>query len=167
MTEIDEDLLITQINEQVILIEPDINAELEGVYNIRKQYEIYFKYTAKIIDALPDESVAFITESLKKYDKIEVNRILVEPIHAFLLDRLLDTLMSLIEFDSDNYESITHQLQCEAANLPWYDPVEEIWMNRLSIDEEFTIKAQFTSAGKLNDYLDGEFKLDEVQGKPE
>lgn len=166
MTNIDEDLLITQINEQAVLIAPDVNAELDGVYNVRKQYEIYFKYTAKIIDALPDESVTFITESLQEHDKIEINRVLVEPIHAFLLDRLLDTLMSLIEFDSDNYESITHQLQCEAANFPWYDPDEEIWMNRLSTDEEFAIKAQFTAAGKLNDYLDGEFKLEEVQGKP-
>lgn len=159
MTKTDEDLLITQINEQAILIAPDVNAELEGVYNVRKQYEIYFKYTAKIINALPDESVAFITESLKEHDKIEINRILVEPIHAFLLDRLLDTLMSLIEFDSDNYESITHQLQCESANQPWFDPDDEIWMNRLSEDEEFALKKQFINAGKVNDYLDGETEV--------
>lgn len=162
MTDISHEEIQQQVNEQAIIIASNLSKELEGVYNVRKQYEIYYKYTTIIVSSLPEATVSTINNALKDHDKVEFNRVLVEPIHAFLLDSLSSALLDLIEFDSDNYESITHQLQCEAANFPWYDPDEEIWMNRLSIDDEFAIKAQFTAAGKLNDYLDGEFKLEEV-----
>lgn len=159
MTDISHEEIQQQVNEQAIIIASNLNKELEGVYNVRKQYEIYYKYTTIIVSSLPEATVSAINNALKDHDKVELNRVLVEPIHAFLLDSLSSALLDLIEFDSDNYESLTHQLQCECASQPWFEPDDEIWMNRFSEAEEFALKAQFINAGKINDYLDGETEV--------
>lgn len=112
-----------------------------------------------MVNSLPEATVFVINEALKGHGSVDFNRVPVDPIHAFLLDSLLSAILDLVEFDSDSYESLTHQLQCESASQPWFDPDNEIWMNRSSEDEEFDLKKQFINAGKINDYLDGETQI--------
>jgi hypothetical protein len=159
MMAISDEEIREQVFEQAITIAPDLNKEIYGIYNVKKQYEIYYKYTSKMLNSLPETTVSTIREALKAHGSVDFNRVPVEPIHAFLLDTLQSAILDLVEFDSDSYESLTHQLQCESASQPWFDPDDEIWMNRSSEDEEFTLKERFIKAGKLDDYLDGETEI--------
>ena len=158
MNGLSEDIVLSQITEQTKRFGKQLKDDLEGVYNVRKQYEIYFKYTALIIEALPEESVSFINDAFKEHGQREFCRIMVDPIHAFLLDRLSDELINLVEFNSE-YGSFMNQLACEAMSKPWFDPDDEIWANRFSVADEFALKAKFKAAGRLDDYLDGEYEL--------
>lgn len=151
-----EDLINAQIDEQVSKVVQQLDDELKGVYNVRKQFEIYFKYTAIIIEALPKETVNTITDALKEHGQMEFCRIKVDPIHAVLHQKLSDAQLDLFEFDSEHYESPLHQMQCEASSQPWFDPDNDMWMNRFSDEKEFALRQQFKDAGRLDDYLDGE-----------
>tara|TARA_Y100001973_G_C5149072_1_gene307076 strand:+ start:117 stop:758 length:642 start_codon:yes stop_codon:yes gene_type:complete len=58
-------------------------------------------------------------------------------------------------YDRTLYNCYTQQLQAESAEEPWYDPLNEMWCNRLPEDEEFELRQKFNDAGRLDDYIDG------------
>ena len=43
----------------------------------------------------------------------------------------------------------------ESADIPWWCPANEEWMNRFSENDEFKLRNEFKMAGKLHLYEQG------------
>lgn len=75
------------------------------------------------------------------------------------LRRFFNGIIEQPEYDKNLYSSYAEYLQHESANEPWFDPLNEMWCNRLPEDDEFSLRERFDSAGRLDEYFEGKQSL--------
>lgn len=75
------------------------------------------------------------------------------------LRRYFNAIIEQPEYDREFYSSYLESLQAESASEAWFDPLNDMWCNRLSEDEEFALRLKFNDVGRLDDYINGDTEL--------
>lgn len=160
----DNQTLIATIRQQATHVCQAMYDELKGVTHISRIDAIHLKYTEKVISNLPPSLVEEIGRLTHDLDHIRLGKQPRPPVYGIVLDELLELLLKLSEvafFNQKNgeFKTFLDYLEAEASRIPWFDPADELWCNRLSEKDEISLKSRFATAGRLQDYLDGDTEL--------
>lgn len=152
---------IQQQSEKVIHAMCD---EIKGVTNINLLDSIFLKYIEKVIAALPAELIDEVNTLTAGEEPVRLCKQPRSPLYGIIIDELSELRLKLLEAEFSSckkgeFKNFVEFLEAEDSHLPWFDPSDEMWCNRLTEEEEIALKARFETLGRLQDYLDGDTEI--------